>query len=68
LTPDWTAMSEIYDPIARSDQACKDAELTARLFVSFHRTLAEAGIHEVTINELMKIYATRLFREDRANR
>jgi hypothetical protein len=57
-------MNDLPDFAAEMDQAEKAAEDMARPILSFYRALKDAGMHEVTTNEVVKLYAAFVFRTD----
>lgn len=50
-------MDELPDFVAQMDQAEQLAKDVARPIIAFHNALRDGGIHEVTVNEIVKIYA-----------
>lgn len=54
-------MDDFKDFIAEMDQQEEAAKDMARPLIAFYRTLKESGMHEVTVNEVTKIYAAAVF-------
>lgn len=54
-------IEEYSDFTAEIDQQERAAKDMARPLVAFWRTLTDAGMHEVTANEVTKLYAAAMF-------